>query len=66
MEDEYTLMDFKIVDESTLHMVLRIVNHFPFNDLKSEVVLKFAKEGPTHRHVCVGLSIEGICTNSEC
>ena len=72
LEDHYTLGHYKIYEESTLHLLLRLPGGgggpqpFTFNGMNNEVTLKFSSNAPDWRSVREGISWIGKCDNSRC
>jgi len=69
IEDERTLQYYRIQNESTLHLVLRLRGggtSIEFNKLSSVVEQDFSDSAPDWRGVAPGISFQGECTNSDC
>lgn len=71
LDNEKTLSDYNIQDDSKLHLVLRLRGGgapqiFSFNEMSNQIKLEFSSNAPKWRTVETGISFIGICANSEC
>ncbi|KAH9194275.1 hypothetical protein AeNC1_003751 [Aphanomyces euteiches] len=73
LEDDWTLGDYQIPQDATVHLMLRLRGGVEaarlFADVEDEQLLEqheFASTGSPWRAVDVGLNIHGICTNDAC
>lgn len=71
LEDDKTLADYGIANETTLHLVLRLrggsLVYIIFTDLeKSGQRISGSIQGPEWRQVRPGLCLEGKCQNENC
>eukprot|EP01125_Pyxidicula_operculata_P017363 TRINITY_DN607_c0_g1_i4.p1 TRINITY_DN607_c0_g1~~TRINITY_DN607_c0_g1_i4.p1 ORF type:complete len:193 (-),score=2.88 TRINITY_DN607_c0_g1_i4:325-903(-) len=69
LEDNRTLLEYKIMKESTLHLILRLRGagpSFSFSDFVNMITYKWNSKAPNWRVVQSGMSYEGICINSSC
>ena len=72
LEDENTLRNYNIVNNSTIQYIERIqggtlvIPSFPFNSLDNEVERCFYKGLPLWRSLKRGFSLKGRCQNKQC
>ena len=73
LQNERTLMDYKICHESTAHMILRVRGGGPepvlpllLSNLEDRDDIKFNKSAPKWRSAEPGLCLEGPCKNDKC
>ena len=71
LEDIKDLASYEIVNESAIHLVLRLRGggmppSFSFNSMNEPVKMEFSQTAPDWRCVSPGISWLGNCTNSDC
>ncbi len=72
LEDNKTLAEYKIQNDSTIHLVLRLRGGAPipmnFVDVEKGLIqkLEFSSSAPKWRRVTEGLNLFGICKNEKC
>lgn len=70
LEDNRTLAEYKILKESTFHLVLRSrgggLAPLSFVDMTSSLKKQFSDQAPLWRILQPGLNLEGTCNNAGC
>ncbi|OMJ66993.1 hypothetical protein SteCoe_35976 [Stentor coeruleus] len=71
LDDERTIFDYNIQNESKLSLILRLRGGggpvvFSFNEMSNQIKFGFSNNAPKWRIVDFGISFIGICKNREC